>query len=43
MLNPLGLSGEPMLFPLPPYEEQKRIVNAINKAFTNLDTIAENL
>ena len=32
-----------MLFPLPPYEEQKRIVNAINKAFTNLDTIAENL
>ena len=32
-----------MLFPLPPYEEQKRIVNAINKTFTILDTIAENL
>ena len=29
--------------PIPPYEEQKRIVNAINKAFTILDTIAENL
>ena len=32
-----------MFFPLPPYEEQKRIVNAINKTFTILDTIAENL
>ena len=29
--------------PIPPYEEQKRIVNAINQAFTILDTIAENL
>ena len=32
-----------MLFPLPPYEEQKRIVNAINKTFTILDKIMENL
>lgn len=32
-----------MYFPLPPYEEQQRIVNAINKAFTTLDAIAENL
>ena len=32
-----------MLFPLPPYEEQKRIVNAINQTFTILDTIMENL
>ena len=32
-----------MFFPLPPYEEQKRIVNAINKTFTILDRIAENL
>ena len=30
-------------YPLPPYEEQQRIVNAINKAFTTLDVIAENL
>ena len=29
--------------PIPPYKEQKRIVNAINKTFTILDTIAENL
>ena len=29
--------------PTPPYEEQKRIVNAINKTFTILDNIAENL
>ena len=29
--------------PIPPYEEQQRIVNAINKAFTTLDVIAENL
>lgn len=29
--------------PIPPYEEQKMIVNAMNKAFTILDTIAENL
>ena len=29
--------------PMPPYEEQKRIVNAINQAFTILDTIMENL
>ena len=32
-----------MYFPLPPYEEQQRIVNAINKAFTTLNAIAENL
>ena len=32
-----------MFFPLPPYEEQKRIVNAINQTFTILDKIAENL
>ena len=32
-----------MFFPLPPYEEQKRIVNAINQTFTILDTIMENL
>ncbi len=29
--------------PIPPYEEQQRIVNAINKAFTTLDEIANNL
>ena len=29
--------------PIPPYEEQKRIVNAINQTFTILDTIMENL
>ena len=29
--------------PIPPYEEQKRIVNAINKTFTILNTIMENL
>ena len=29
--------------PTPPYEEQKRIVNAINKTFTILETIMENL
>ena len=29
--------------PIPPYEEQKRIVNAINKTFTILDKIMENL
>ena len=29
--------------PIPPYEEQQRIVNAINKAFATLDVIAENL
>ena len=29
--------------PIPPYEEQKRIVNAINKTFTILDKIAVNL
>ena len=32
-----------MFFPLPPYEEQKRIVNAINQTFTILDKIMENL
>ena len=32
-----------MYFPLPPYKEQQRIVNAINKAFTTLDEIAEKL
>lgn len=29
--------------PIPPYEEQKRIVNAVSKTFTILDTIMENL
>ena len=29
--------------PIPPYEEQQKIVNAINKAFTTLDVITENL
>ena len=29
--------------PIPPYEEQKRIVNAINQTFTILDKIMENL
>ena len=29
--------------PIPPYEEQKRIVNAINQTFTILDIIMENL
>lgn len=29
--------------PIPPYEEQQRIVNAINKAFTTLNEITENL
>ena len=29
--------------PIPPYEEQKRIVNAITQTFTILDTIMENL
>ena len=29
--------------PIPPYEEQERIVNAINKTFTILDKIAVNL
>lgn len=29
--------------PIPPYEEQQRIVNAINKAFTILDEIVANL
>ena len=29
--------------PIPPYKEQQRIVNAINKAFTTLDAISENL
>lgn len=28
---------------IPPYNEQQRIVNAINKAFTTLDKIMENL
>ena len=32
-----------MLVSLPPYEEQKRIVNVINKTFTILDKIAVNL
>ena len=32
-----------MYIPLPPYKEQQRIVNAINKAFTTLDVITENL
>ena len=34
---------EDLFFPLPPYNEQKRIVDAINKAFTTLDRIMENL
>ena len=29
--------------PIPPYEEQQRIVNAINKAFATLDEITEKL
>lgn len=29
--------------PIPPYNEQQRIVNAINKAFTTLDRILESL
>ena len=29
--------------PIPPYEEQQRIVNAINEAFTTIDAIAKNL
>ena len=29
--------------PIPPYEEQQRIVNAINKAFTTLDVITDKL
>ena len=29
--------------PIPPYEEQKRIVNAINETFTILDAIIEDL
>lgn len=29
--------------PIPPYNEQQRIVNAINKAFTTLDRISDNL
>ena len=29
--------------PIPPYEEQQRIVNAINEAFTTLNAIAKNL
>ena len=32
-----------MYFTLPPYKEQQKIVNAINKAFTTLDAISENL
>jgi type I restriction enzyme S subunit len=32
-----------LLFPLPPLEEQKRIVEAIDKAFKYLDAIAESL
>lgn len=29
--------------PIPPYKEQKRIVNAINETFTILDAIIEDL
>ena len=32
-----------MYFPVPPYKEQQRIVNAIDKVFATLDSIAENL
>ena len=31
------------VLPIPPYEEQRRIVNAIDKAFSILDSITENL
>ena len=34
---------EDWYYPLPPYKEQQRIVNAISKAFTTLDAISENL
>lgn len=34
---------EDLFFSLPPYNEQKRIVDAINKAFTTLDRIMVNL
>ena len=34
---------ENWIYPLPPYKEQQRIVNAINKAFTTLNTIVANL
>ena len=34
---------ENLIFPLPPLEEQKRIVEAIDKAFKYLDAIAESL
>ena len=34
---------ENWIYPLPPYKEQQRIVNAINKALTMLDTITANL
>ena len=30
-------------FPLPPYDEQKRIVEAVNLAFKQLDVITESL
>lgn len=32
-----------IVLPIPPYEEQRRIVNAIDKAFSILDSITENL
>mgnify|MGYP002519664080 CR=1 FL=1 len=32
-----------IMLPIPPYQEQQRIVNAINKTFTTLDSITENL
>ena len=32
-----------MYFPVPPYKEQQRIVNAINKVFATLDFITENI
>ena len=32
-----------IILPIPPYKEQQRIVNAINKAFTTLDAIFDNL
>ena len=32
-----------IMLPIPPYDEQQRIVNAIDKAFTTLDAITENL
>ena len=32
-----------LLIPIPPYAEQKRIVAAVHKVFTQIDTIMESL